>query len=236
MAGVRCSAVQARPTPGLAWTSVTRDALQALAPPCAPAGHARRARVRPFAPDGPARRLGRPHDSPAQGACESGQKHDHTGTTVVLVKALRMLLCLREPWGGRGRAPRRTEAPPSPWPVGRRGLPALGVVALTLPEVASRRPPQNPRGQERTGEPPGAQQTLHHRQLRSAPGKSRGRRGRSGQDRLRLWPEGGPAVVLDICWALHTCRVRLTLWRPMIYSGYTPLYACPQVASRRKQR
>src|SRR5438105_1789789 len=41
MAGVRCTDVQTRPTPGLAWTSVTRDALQALAPPCAPACHAR---------------------------------------------------------------------------------------------------------------------------------------------------------------------------------------------------
>ena len=36
------------------------------------------------------------------------------------------------------------------------------------------------------------------------------------KDRIRLWKEGVPDLVMDICWALHTFRVRLTPRRPMV--------------------
>ena len=34
------------------------------------------------------------------------------------------------------------------------------------------------------------------------------------QDRLRLWKEGVRALVIELCWALHHFRVRLTSWHP----------------------
>jgi hypothetical protein len=36
------------------------------------------------------------------------------------------------------------------------------------------------------------------------------------KDRIRLWKDGVRDLVMEICCALHTFRVRLTPWQPMV--------------------
>jgi len=108
------------------------------------------------------------------------------------------------------------EAPPSPLPAGSRLVQALGFLAFTLPEGALLMPPQTPRGQELPGEPPRANQARHQRRLRIAHVNRRVKRCHVVKDRIRLWQEGGRAVVLELCCALHNCRGRLTPWQSML--------------------
>jgi hypothetical protein len=77
-------------------------------------------------------------------------------------------------------------------------------------------PTKKPRGQALTGEQQRANQALHHRRVRSEHVHSSVKRCRIVQDRSRLWKEGSRDVVMDICCALHNCRVRLTPWHPMV--------------------
>ena len=63
---------------------------------------------------------------------------------------------------------------------------------------------------------PRAHQRLHQRWLRLDHGTSRVTRGRIVTDRSRLWNEGSRARVMELCWALHNVRVRLTPWQPMM--------------------
>jgi hypothetical protein len=123
---------------------------------------------------------------------------------------------LRDPYGGRSHDKRSAEATPSPLPVGSRLLQALGVLAFTLPAVAILMPTQKPRGQELTLAQKVANQALHGRRLRMEHVHSRVKRCRIVKDRLRLWKEGGRDVVMELCGALHNCRVRLTPWQPMV--------------------
>ena len=61
-----------------------------------------------------------------------------------------------------------------------------------------------------------AHQALHQRRLRIEYVHSRVKRGRSVKDRLRLWKEGVRDRGMARGCALHTFRVRLTPWQPML--------------------
>ena len=126
------------------------------------------------------------------------------------------LLLLRDPYGGRTHDQPIADATPSPWPGGSRLLQELGLLACTLPHVASLRPTKKPRGQARTPEQPRPNQALHQRRRRIAHVNGSIKRWRSVQDRIRLWKQGGRALVMERCGALQNCRVRLTPWRPMV--------------------
>ena len=130
-----------------------------------------------------------------------------------LVNALRLILVLSAPYGGRGPARRIAETTPDPL-AGRGVLQALGCLACTLPPVALRMPTTKPRGAELPLEQPLTTQALHPRRLRLEPVHSRVKRCRSGKDRLRLWKVGGRDLVLERCCALHNCRVPLHPWLP----------------------
>ncbi len=92
----------------------------------------------------------------------------------------------------------------------------LGFLACTLPEVATLMPTKTPRGQELTREPQRANQALNQRRLRIEHVKSSVKRCRIVKDRIRLWTQGVRALVMELCCALHHCRVRLTPWQPMV--------------------
>jgi hypothetical protein len=111
------------------------------------------------------------------------------------------------------------EATPYPVPAGSRWVQAWGFLAFALPEVESLMPTQQPRGQALPLEQPLANQALPPRRLRIEHVHSRVKRCRSVQDRIRLWQQGVRDLVMELCCALHTFRVRLTPWQPMIYSG-----------------
>ena len=111
------------------------------------------------------------------------------------------------------------DAPPYPRPAGSRLLPELGVLACTLPEVASRMPTKKPRGQALPQEQTRANPALRHRRRRIEPVNRRVKRGRSVKARLRLWKAGVRDRVMALGGALHNCRGRLTPWQPMVESG-----------------
>jgi hypothetical protein len=69
--------------------------------------------------------------------------------------------------------------------------------------------------QELTREQHMASEELHQRR-RIDYVKSRVKRCRIVQDRIRVWQQRVRALVMARCWALHTFRVRLTPWQPMI--------------------
>src|SRR5262249_39144467 len=122
--------------------------------------------VPPCAHDGTERRIVRPQDSPAQTACYSGKKKDHTVKNVLLVNALLMILFLSDTYGGRTHDKPIADATPSPLPAGSRLLQDLGFLAFTLPQVAILMPPKQPRGQELTLEQHRTNQALYQRRLR----------------------------------------------------------------------
>src|SRR5437016_7977849 len=91
---------------------------------CTPGGGAGSPRpsasLPPFAHDGTERRIVRPQDPPAQTACYSGKKKDHTVKNVLLVNALLIILFLSDTHGGRVHDKRIAEAMPYPLPARSR--------------------------------------------------------------------------------------------------------------------
>src|SRR2546426_443079 len=121
-------------------------------PPAPPRGSAGAPRHRgdlpPLAHDGTERQIVRPQDPPAQTACYSGKKKDHTVKNVLLVKALLIILFLSDTYGGRVHDKPIADATPYPLPAGSRLLQDLGFLAFTLPQVEILMPTKKPRGQE----------------------------------------------------------------------------------------
>src|ERR671939_636283 len=174
------------------------------------------ARLPPFAHDGTERRIVRPQDAPAQTACYSGKKKDHTVKNVLLVNALLVILFLSDTHGGRTHDLRIAEATPYPLPAGSGLLQDLGFLSFTLPEGEILMPTQKLRGGELPLEQDLANQALHQRRLRIEHVNSSVKRCRIVEDRMRLWKEGVRDLVMEICCALHNFRVRLHPWLPMI--------------------
>jgi hypothetical protein len=95
----------------------------------------------------------------------------------------------------------------------------LGFLAFTLPQGEILMPTRKPRGAELTLEQQLAHEAVHQRRLRIEHVNSNVKRCRIVKDRMRLWQDGVRDLVMERCCALHTFRVRLTPWQPMIESG-----------------
>jgi DDE superfamily endonuclease len=135
---------------------------------------------------------------------------------VLLVNALLLILFLSDTYGGCVHDKRIADATPYPLPAQSRLLQDLGFLAFTLPQVEILMPTKKPRGEELTPEQQRANQALNQRRLRIEHVKSSVKRCRIVKDRIRLWKEGIRDLVMELCCALHTFRVRLTPWQPMI--------------------
>ena len=138
---------------------------------------------------------------------------------VLLVNALLLILFLSDTYGGRTHEKPIVDAMPSPLPAGSRLLQDLEFLTCTLPEVAILMPTKRPRGQKLTREQERANQALNQRRLRIEHVTSSVKRCRMVKDRIRLWKQGVRDLVMARCGALHTFRVRLSPWQPMIESG-----------------
>jgi hypothetical protein len=86
----------------------------------------------------------------------------------------------------------------------------LGFLAFTLPQVEILMPTKKPCGEELTREQQRANLALHARRVRIEHVNSRVKRCRIVKDRIRRWKEGVRDLVMELCWALHNFRVRLT--------------------------
>ena len=135
---------------------------------------------------------------------------------ILLGDAPLTLLFFSDTYGGRVHDKRMAEATPSPVPVGSQRLQDLGFLAFTLPQVAVLMPTRQPPGQALTREQQLANEVLHHRRRRIEHVNRSVKRCRIVKDRLRLWKQGVRDLVMELCCALHTFRVRLHPWLPMI--------------------
>jgi hypothetical protein len=111
---------------------------------------------------------------------------------------------------------RIAKATPYPLPSGSRLLQDLGFLVFTLPQVEVLMPTKKSRGQELIREGQLANQVLNQRRLQSEHVHSSVKRCRIVKDRVRLWKEGIRDLVMELCCALHSFRVRLTPRQPMV--------------------
>ena len=118
--------------------------------------------------------------------------------------------------GGRTHDQRMADETPYPWPAGSRWLQDLGVLALTLPQVEVIMPTKKPRGRALTRAQKAVNRRLARRRVRIEQVNSRVKRCRLVHDVCRLRKAGTREVIMEVCCGLHTVRVRLTPWQPMV--------------------
>jgi hypothetical protein len=135
---------------------------------------------------------------------------------VLLVNAPLTSLFLRETIAGRVHEKLIAAATPYTFPAESRLLQGLGFQACTLPQVEILMLTKQPRSQELTLEQKPANQALHRRRLRIEHIHSSVKRCRIAKDRSRLWKESVRDLVMEVCWAPHNFRVRLTSSQLMI--------------------
>jgi len=136
---------------------------------------------------------------------------------VRLINAVLTMLLLSETYAGSTPDTRIAEATPYPLPAGRRLRQDLGCLALTLDQVAMIMPMRKPRGRALTRSQKAANRRIARRRLRIEHINSRVKRCRIVHDTNCLRKAGVRDMVMEVCCALHTVRVRLTPWQPMIY-------------------
>jgi hypothetical protein len=107
------------------------------------------------------------------------------------------------------------DATPDLLPAGRRLLPALGFLALTLPQVKVIMPTRKPRGRALTRTQKAANRRIVRRRVRLEHVNSSVKRCRIVHDTSRLRKARARDHVMEVCCALHNFRVHLTPWQPM---------------------
>jgi hypothetical protein len=104
---------------------------------------------------------------------------------------------------------------PYPLPQGSHLLQDLGFLAFTLEGVTIEMPTKKPRGGELTAEQKAANQALSRRRV-AIEHVNRSIKGcRILKDVCRLWGQRVRDLVMEICCALHTFRLRLHPWLPI---------------------
>jgi len=172
------------------------------------------ARLSPCGPQGAARRLQRPQKPPAQTRADRGK---NTYRTVHPMRRLTAALPSRlrhETSAGRTPDPRLAETTPSPLPAGHRWRQALGCLVCTREHVERSRPTRTPRGRAPRRGQHAVNRRIARRGVRIAHVKRRIRRYRIVHATGRRRQAGGRARRMEVCRALHTCRVRLTPGQP----------------------
>ena len=134
-------------------------------------------------------------------------------------KAALTIRLLRETSAGRTHEKRMANATPDPWPAGRRWLQELGFRAYTRAPVETSMPTKKPRGRALTRAQQAAHRRIARRRVRIEHVTSRVTRCRMVHATCRLRKAGIRDLLMEVCWGLHTFRVRLNLWQPMVSSG-----------------
>ena len=173
-------------------------------------------RLPPFGHDGTERRIERPQDPTEQTRCYRGKKKCHPVKNVLLINAMLTILFLRDPYAGSTHEKRIAEATPDPLPAGSQVLQDLGFLAFTLPQVGVIMPTKKPRGRALTRAHKAANRRIARRRVRIEHVNSRVKRCRIVHDTCRLRQSGVRDLMMEVCCAWHTFRVRLTPWQPMV--------------------
>ena len=135
---------------------------------------------------------------------------------VLLINAALTILFVSETYAGSTHDKRMADATPYPLPAGSRLLQDLGFLAFTLDQVESIMPTRKPRGRHLTRAQKAANRRIARRRGRIEPVNSSIKRCRMVHDASRLRKAGVRDRVLEVCCALHTFRVRLKPWQPMV--------------------
>jgi hypothetical protein len=135
---------------------------------------------------------------------------------VLLINAVLTILFLRETDAGSTHDQRIADATPSPLPAGSRLLQDLGFLAFRLDRVDIIMPTRKPRGRHLTRAQKTANRRIARRRVRIAHVNSSVKRCRIVHDTCRLRKTGIRDLVMEVCCALHTFRVRLTPWQAMV--------------------
>jgi hypothetical protein len=166
--------------------------------------------------DGTARRIGRPQNPTEQTRYDRGTNKCHTVNNVLWINAVLTILFLSQTYEGRTHDKRMAEATPYPLPAGSRLLQDLGFLAFTLDQVELIMPTRKPRGRALTRRQKTANRRIARRRVRIEHVNSRVKRCRIVHDTCRLRKAGVRDLIMEVCYALHHFRVRLTPWQPMI--------------------
>ena len=134
----------------------------------------------------------------------------------LLINAALTILFLSDTSAGSTHDKRMADATPYPLPTGRRWLQDLGFLAFTLDHVEIIMPTKKPRGRALTPAQKAANRRLARRRVRIEHVNSRVKRCRIVHVTSRLRKAGVRDLVMEICCALHTFRVRLIPWQPMV--------------------
>jgi hypothetical protein len=126
------------------------------------------------------------------------------------------ILFLSDTYPGSTHDKRIADATPYPLPAGSRLLQDLGFLAFTLDHVEIIMPTRKPRGRALTRAQKAANRRITRRRVRIEHVNSRVKRCRIVHDTCRLRKAGVRDRVMDVCWALHNFRVRLTPWQLMV--------------------
>jgi hypothetical protein len=135
---------------------------------------------------------------------------------VRLINATLTILLLSDTYAGSVHDKRMAETTPYPLPAGSRWLRDLGFLAFTLDQVEVIMPTKKPRGRALTRAPKAANRRIARRRVRIEHVNSRIKRCRIVHDTSRLRKAGVCARVMEVCCALHSFRVRLMPWQPMV--------------------
>ena len=117
---------------------------------------------------------------------------------------------------GAPRSTRIADATPYPLPEGSELGQDLGFLAFRLDGVRSITPFKKPRGGRLTDEQKACNQQVARRRVRIEHVNSSVKRCRMVKDTIRRFKEGVRDMVAESCCALHTFRVRIPPWQPML--------------------
>jgi hypothetical protein len=135
---------------------------------------------------------------------------------VLLLSAALTILLLSDTYAGSVHDKRMAETTPAPLPAGSRLLQDLDFLAFTLAQVEVIMPTKKPRGRALTRAQHAANRRIARRRGRMEHVNSRIKRCRIVHDTCRLRKAGVRDRVMEVCCGLHTVRVRLTPWQPMV--------------------
>ena len=134
----------------------------------------------------------------------------------MLINAALTMVFLSETYPGSTHDKRLADATPYALPAGSRLLQELGFLAFTLPQVEVIMPTKKPRGRALTRAQKAANRRIARRRVRIAHVNRRVKRGRLVHETNRLRKVGVRDVVMEVCCAWHTYRLRLRPWQSMV--------------------
>jgi hypothetical protein len=136
---------------------------------------------------------------------------------LLLVNRALRILFLSATHPGSVHDKRIADTTPYPLPAGSQLLQDLGFQAFTLDGVDIIQPTKKPRGGELTRAQKAGNRKISRRRGRIEHVNSSVKRCRMLKETIRMWKEGMRDMVMEIGWALHNFRVRLTpSWAPMV--------------------